>query len=171
MSRKKKLMDETATSHKGVPVDSSPSPTIDTKGTIGHPNDSVQGVSEPVSPIQEAKEYKKRGRKPKQEKVKITQAESAMLLTPLFQFGSMIMQARGIKGLDESEIRMGIDAWHPILEKYIPTLGEWVIWIPPITWTGMVITARLGSSEPQPEESKKEVENVRKSDTDNKASK
>lgn len=68
--------------------------------------------------------------------------EAKLLLIPVFDLISGVMEARGIDPLTQYERERGAEAWHPILEKYLPSIEAWGIWLPPAFWTVTIFMAR-----------------------------
>lgn len=100
------------------------------------PEGELTGQPEPV------KERKTRTKR--QRKVELE--ECRLLLIPVFDLVSQIFESRGIQPLSAYERDRGVEAWHPILERYLPSMEAWAIWIPPAFWCTTVYMARRNSS-------------------------
>ena len=89
-----------------------------------------------------------RGSKGTKSKAKIpipelTQEQVTGLLYPLFKALNMVLEGREINPLSEQEIQGGIMAWYPIVDRYMPSMDVYGIWIAPLLWTSAVITMRI----------------------------
>ena len=115
----------------------------------------------------EKEREEEKAKKPKSKKSKkvvkdievptISLDEANQFLIPVFDLASLIMENRGVEGLDDEEKERGVEVFLPLINRFMPMLGENSIFIPPIFWTAGVIFARTGARVELPEiEPKKE---------------
>lgn len=124
-----------------MPTDSASSPS----GSVGHAPADLGRLLEKRRQREAEKQAKpKRGRprKSKQAQVEISASEAQAILGPVFMVASSILESRGVEPLSQEEVQNGVNAWYPVLNKYMPVLGEHSVWIPAVMWTGGVIAVR-----------------------------
>src|SRR5512137_174528 len=80
------------------------------------------------------RKYKQRESTPAEPPRRLSEEEKAVLVRPLFGLANMILEKRGIEPLDEDEISQGVQVWTPIIERYLPSMERYSIWIPPALW-------------------------------------
>jgi len=116
--------------------DSEVTPMVDT----GSPFDATI-----LDQLEEKEQSKPRKpRQPKKPKTpKLTQIEKDVVVKPLFGVANIFLVKFDIQPLDDMEINTGVEAFTPLIEKYMPLIGDNAIFIMPLLWTAGVVARRI----------------------------
>jgi hypothetical protein len=138
------MMNENDKKNSVVDSDNPNDSSTSASGPIGHaPADLAKLLEKRRQREAEKAAKPKRGRpRKKQAQVEISHDEAQAILGPIFLVTSSILESRGVEPLSQEEIQNGVNAWYPVLNKYMPVLGEHSVWIPAVMWTGGVIAVR-----------------------------